>query len=236
MVLSAARPDRGLRDYNPPRVKRRLPGCVFLFMGSLFPTIGFVMAEQQRRAFADAFEVQAQIVAHEIRVHEDSEGRPMFGPVLKLRYLADGMPETGEGLLAMDVWSSQDWAEDQLKPWPVGKTVTAWVDSKNLGKAYVVREASPIPYLIVLFPMIFVALGAMLCLFPGAEGKEYKPGTPWAGRTFLIVWNAVGVAAAVHYFSQPGAVNAGGIAVFGTYLGIGLAPVAVMLQRAMCRP
>lgn len=200
-------------------------------MGSLFPAIGFVMAEQQRRAFAEAFEVPALIVAHEVRFHEDSEGHPMYGPVLKLRYLADGMPETGEGLLAMEVWSSQGWAEDQLKPWPVGKKVTAWVDPKNLGKAYVVREASPIPYLFVLFPTVFMAAGATFMLFPGGPGKVYTPGTPWAGRTFFIVWNAVGVGSAVHYFIQPGAWNAAGIALFGIHFGIGVAPVVIWLVR-----
>ena len=215
-------------------MKKIFPGCLCLLLGSAFPIIGFTMAEDQRRMFAEWIEVPAEVTGHEIRFHHDSDGDPMYGPVLKLRYLADGMPPEGEGLLVMDMWSSEGWAMDQLAPWPVGKRVTAWADPELLEKAFVVREVSIVPYVIILFPMVFVCMGAMLILFPRVEGKaQYEPGTPWAGRTFFIVWNAVGIAAAAHYFSQPGAWNVVGVSIFSVYLGIGVLPVVGMAKRAM---
>jgi hypothetical protein len=216
-------------------MKKRLPGCVFLFIGSIFPLVGGVLAEQQRRKFASWIEVPAEITGHDVRFHTDSDGDAMYGPVLKLRYLADGMPPEGEGLLAFDVSSSEGWAQDQLAAWPVGKRVTAWADPQHLEKAFVVREVSPLPYVFILMPMVFVSVGAMFLLFPGGEGKVYTPGTPWAGRTWAIVWNGAGLVCAAHYFSQPGAWNLGGIALFGIYLGIGSIPVVVMVKRALKR-
>ncbi|MCE9581820.1 MAG: DUF3592 domain-containing protein [Planctomycetes bacterium] len=214
-------------------MKKRLPGFVFLFIGSIFPLVGGFVAEDQRRKFDHWIEVPAEIIGQEVNFHTDSDGDPMYGPVLKLRYLADGMPETGDGLFAIDTMSSEEWAKDQLAAWPVGKRVTAWADPEHLEKAYVVREVSVLPYVIMLAPMVFVSFGAMFVLFPGGEGKVYTPGTPWAGRTFVIVWNTVGIACAVHYFTQPGAWNAAGIALFSIYLGIGFVPVVVMVKRAI---
>lgn len=215
-------------------MRQRLPGCFFVAIGSLFPVLGFAMAELQRRAFVEAIEVPAQIVGHEVKVHQDAEGEVMYGPVLKLRYLADGMPEFGEGMFPMDEYSSEDWAQEQLREWPVGKKVTAWASPQALDKAYVVRRASAFPYILILMPTVFVAVGVMFLLFPGGPGKTYTPGTPWAARTFWIVWNASGLAAAAHYFPQPGAFNAPGIALFGIYLGIGAIPL-LLAARAWSR-
>jgi len=212
-------------------MKRRIPGCLFFVMGSIFPVLGGMVAEQQRRMFADWIEVPAEVVGHDVTFHDDGEGGLAYGPVLTLRYLADGMPPTGQGLLTLDMASSESWAQEQLAAWPVGKRVTAWADPDNLERSYVVRVVSPLPYVIMLFPMIFVSFGFMFLLFPPGEDKVYKPGTPWAWRSFLFAWNAVGIAAAAHYFSQPGAWNAGGIALFGFYLGIGALPLAVAAAR-----
>jgi len=215
-------------------VKKRLPGCVFLFMGSLFPFIGAIAVEMQRRQFARLIEVPAEIVGQDVGFHETGDGMKTYGPVIKLRYLADGMPPAGEGIIDSDMWTPGGPAADPSRDWPVGKRVTAWADPDHLERAWLVRQVSPLPYLIILFPVIFMAFGVMFLLFPGEEGKKaYEPGTPWAWRTFLIVWNLVGIASAVHYFSQPGAWQAGGIALFGIYLGIGFLPVVLQLRRAL---
>ncbi len=204
---------------------------MFLVIGSIFPILGATMAEDQRRRLTTWMEVPAVVTAHEIRSHTDSDGDLMCEPVLKLRYMADGMPPEGEGLLAMEMSSSESWAQEQLAPFPVGKHVTAWADPENPAKAFVVREVSAMPYVVILMPMIFVCLGAMLVVFPPGEGKQYEPGTTWAGRTFLILWNAVGIASAAHYFVQPGAWNVGGVALFGIYLAVGIVPIVVMTRR-----
>lgn len=217
-------------------VKARAPGCVFLVIGSLFPLLGAWMAEDQRHKFATWVEVPAQVVAQEIREHSDSDGDPTYGPVLKLRYLADGMPAEGEGLLAIEMSSSEGWAKEQLAPFPVGARITAWADPAHPERAFVVREASVIPYVLILVPMIFVCVGAMFLLFPPGPGKVYEPGTPWAARTFWIVWNGAGIAAAAHYFSQPGSLHAGGIGVFGAYLGIGFLATGILARRALSKP
>ncbi|NUN49269.1 MAG: hypothetical protein HUU15_10625 [Candidatus Brocadiae bacterium] len=217
-------------------MKRRAPGCLFFLMGSIFPILGGTVAETQRRKFAEGIEVPAEVIGHDVTIHDDGEGGLIYGPVLTLRYLADGMPPTGQGLLALDIASSDVWAQEQLAAWPVGKRVTAWADPNDLERSYVVRVVSPLPYVIMLFPMIFVSFGFMFMLFPPGEDRVYRPGTPWAWRSFLFAWNAVGVAAAGHYFSQPGAWNAGGIALFGTYLGIGVLPVLLQAWRWVRSP
>ncbi len=113
--------------------------------------------------------------------------------------------------------------------------MTAWADPQHPEKAFVVREVSVIPYFVILAPMIFVCIGATFVLFPPGEGKVYQPGTPWAGRTFWILWNAVGVAAAIHHFIQPGAWNVGGIALFGIYLGIGGLAAGILVRRGLSK-
>ena len=78
---------------------------------------------------------------------------------------------------------------------------------------------------------LMLCIGAMLVLFPPGEGRQYEPRTPWAGRTFVILWNAVGIASAAHYFVQPGAWNVGGVALFGIYLAVGIVPIVLMTRR-----
>ena len=52
-------------------------------------------------------------------------------------------------------------------------------------------------------------------------------------RREALLLGLAGIAAAAHYFSQPGSTNAAGIALFSIYLGIGLLPVVVMVKRAL---
>jgi hypothetical protein len=232
-------------------MKRFFPGCIFLFMGSIFPIVGFSMAEESRVAMARWIQVPAEVMSHEIRFDvepeelkaeaeeekaeaEETPGEKMTRPGLRLRLLADGMPPETEGMDAVDAGFFPIWDPEDLVRYPVGSKVTVWADPQDFKKAYMEKAVSAMPYTIILMPMIFVSFGAMFLLFPPVEGKkQYEPGTPWAWRTFLFVWNAAGIAAAAHYFSQPGWMNAGGIALFSIYLGIGVLPILVMAKRAL---
>ncbi|MEK7465894.1 MAG: DUF3592 domain-containing protein [Planctomycetota bacterium] len=225
-------------------MKRFLPGGMFFFMGAIFPFVGWSMAEETRSAMKRWIEVSAQVAGHEILFEaepvqaeaelEEVTGGKASRPGLRLRYLVDGMPAEAEGLYSADLGLPTIWNPEDLAPYPVGRKLTVWTDPQDLTKAYLDRAVPAMPYVIILMPMIFVSFGAMFLLFPPVEGKkQYDPGTPWAWRTFLFIWNSAGIAAAAHYFSQPGSMNAGDIALFSIYLGIGVLPVLVMVNRAV---
>jgi hypothetical protein len=101
----------------------------------------------------------------------DSEGEPIYRPVIAYHYEIGGHRFRGERVTPLNSSGGRVWAEQRVADYRVGRTYTGWHDPANPNEAFLVRERMPIPYLF----MLIATFGSIVCGL-GIAGLRKLPG------------------------------------------------------------
>jgi|GEM_PF-1814263 len=197
-------------------------GIIFILFASIFIGVGGTMAWRQDYKIKHWKPVKAVIVSCHVERHEstDSKGHRSvnYSPEISFRYKAGTGSQDANGALPLSQSSSSAWASGICNRFKAGQEVTAWVNPENPAEGFVVRQYSFLPYIFILFPMVFVAAGILVCAGSGAsvtkpptpvmrgEWFDLKPARSIAGKKAgswfaAILWGGVGAVACGHYFA-----------------------------------
>ncbi len=182
-----------------PVSTRLLVGLMFCGISTLFIVIGVVQAWTQERRLNTFIAVPARVTATGTASHRGSKGRSYFTPAVDFRYVVDDHEHTGHAAEAIAGHHSRADAQAIADRFPVGAQVTAWRSPSDPDDAYLLREASFFPYLLILFPMLHFCAGLAALLSPWL-GRNAAPGArARATLAFALFWNGTGLLAFAHY-------------------------------------
>lgn len=141
--------------------------AIFAGFGLVLLYVGLTEMAMQRRLLVHSVPVDAVIVQSE--VHESTSNNTdrkqrrdnsttSYRADVKFRYMVDGAMHESDTIrptMIVQGHGSKAGAEEELKPFPMGATVQAWVDPKNPDRAFLVKEGWA-------GPMVFAVLGVLL--------------------------------------------------------------------------
>lgn len=233
---------------------RRLGLFVILF-ASVFVTVGCYLAWSQQHKLATWVPVSAVVESKYVTAHRSRSSNGgssvSYKPHVSYRYTVGGQEHRCDQVTPTDLSSSESWARGLTGRFRIGERVTVFHDPEDPGAAFLVREATFLPYFFVLFPMIFVVLGVSL-LFgdrrqrhrePQREGMGYRlaPEQSLAegiGRwkVYALLWWGVGLCAFGHFlWVGGGACTTFGTVVATVYFGFGLIPGVAWVRSRRLR-
>jgi hypothetical protein len=228
----------------------KLFGIIFTLFPMVFLGIGGYMAWDQDRKITHYMSVTAKVLSRTIETSTDSEGKTTYKPVVSFEFQVDGNKYTGRDIYPISMSSGHGWAQETINRFKVGSEVEAFCDPANPSSAFLLKEYSFFPYIFIMFPMIFVAIGTTILISAGASATN--PALPFsaekgwfevrprkriasrkkAGIFATVLWFGTGGAAAYHYFSSASAPY-GTLAVVATsiYCAIGLIPLGYLVYN-----
>lgn len=234
----------------------RLFGVIFLLVGSIFMSVGMKLAWSQHRKITTCRPVQAEVVSSrvDISTSTDSDGHrsTTYRPVVEYRYSVSGVSYSSDDVQPLRISAGRGWAEKIVNSCPPGGQVEAFYDPSNPDRAFLIKQYSFFPYIFMLFPMLFVAIGLGVLISAGASSSkppvpvasssdwfEAKPASRIVDRrnacmVAAVLWHGIGLPVAGHYFAvaeAPYAVEAW--VVTGIYEAIGIAPLVMATYYAM---
>ena len=185
-------------------------GIAFAVVGALFASFGATafLRTLEARSWTptDATVLRAEVVSS--RTHS-SKGRSstVYRPAIAYAYEVDGTRYEGDRFAAATFSSSNlDFARRAVEEHPAGSRATVWVDPADPTRSVFSDphgRLSPVLYLFLLFPLVFVAIGIGLVVgsFRTARvaGTPPPPGSPvlsdgrrasfLRGLLFTAFWN-----------------------------------------------
>ena len=234
----------------------KLFAAIFCAAGLLFMAIGVGAAGWQDYKIRHSAPVSATVLSTEVERHEshDSDGHDSttYKPVVRFRYEVDGRSYTGSEVFPLSQSAGYGWAQSVVQRFHDGQTVDAWYNPNAAASAFLLREYLFLPYIFILFPTLFVAIGIGVALGAGASTtkpplpipstenwNELKPTMRIADRKraawiAFLLWDTVGVLACGHYFlaARPHYETMALVAT-GIYFLIGIAPLALALYYGL---
>ncbi|MFT5239623.1 MAG: hypothetical protein ACI9OU_002755 [Candidatus Promineifilaceae bacterium] len=195
---------------------------IFSLFALVFSGVGVGMAWHQHSKIENAVTVQAEVTAKRVERREsrDSDGHTSvtYAPIVDFTYEYEGLRYSGKDVYPMSMSAGKRWAHAAIAPFSVGQEVQAFTLPNKPHKAFLVRHYSFFPYIFILFPMIFLAVGLGIGLGSGASVK--RPPLPvtrdggwfeiWPKRSLAkrlrayallsAIWYGVGAIACGHYF------------------------------------
>jgi hypothetical protein len=225
--------------------------AIFTIVPLIFVVVGAGMAWNQHRKITTYQPVPATVFGKDIERHTSQSSKggttTTYKPIVKYRYEVGGKIYEGRQVTPTDEKAGGGWAYRIISRYDAGQTTEAFVNPDNPADAFLYRHYSFMPYLIILFPMLFFAAGAYatMTIFTahaiaeperGLDGwYQLRPTTNIAQRrrTSSIVgamWQLVGIAVWGHYFrlaDQPFEKSA--LIVTPIYVALGCVPLAMAL-------
>ncbi len=225
--------------------------ALFTIVPLIFVGVGGYLAWSQHHKITTFVPVTATVLSKEVERHtsRDSDGRTStsYEPVVKYRYQVDGQTYTCDVVTPLDDSGSSRWAHELIGRYQVNEETEAYHNPKEPHEAFLAKQYSFFPYIFVLFPMLFLAVGAGVAVGTGmgrrrsepwpvsGDWYELDPTTRIAHRrqAALIVaciWHVVGILTWGHYFrvaEPPYGLDAGIFTLI--YELIGLAPVGMFI-------
>ena len=199
---------------------------LFTAVPLIFVAVGTYMAASQHQKITTWQPVQATVLSARVEQHtsRDSDGRSSttYKPVIEYRYEVDGRSYTCDKVTPLSETRSGGWARRIANRYKAGRACEAYYDPQAPAEAFLVREYSFFPYLFILFPVPFLAIGAGVHIAVGAsQGAPPEPvpcGGGWyeikptsriadrrrAALLVTVVWHGVGVLACGHFFTAAG--------------------------------
>ena len=232
---------------------QRFAGIAFAVVGALFASFGAtaLLRTFEARSWTptEATVLHAEVVRS--RTHS-SKGRSSttYRPAIAYAYEVDGTRYEGDRFAAATFSSSDlDFARRAVEEHPAGSRATVWVDPADPSRSVFSDphgRLSPVLYLFLLFPLVFVAIGIGLVVgsFRTARvaGTPPPPGPPvlsdgrrayfLRGLVFTAVWN--GFLALVFFLSRipNGRTDPALYFFFGVFGLVGLVLIAAVVRAA----
>ena len=136
-------------------------------------------------------------------------------------YHAEGKTYTSS-MVHLDSEASSDELFDQF---PIGRTVTAWINPANTSRSYLVAKPRMGGYILVLLAMI--AFSLLFAIEVVGDEHRFKLVFPTNWAPYVALWAVVGLLAAAHFAWLGGAISAGWV--FGLLLYFTLISLPVTL-------
>jgi len=187
---------------------------IFILFACVFLSVGGGLALSQQRKLRTYQPVPAQILSSRVESSGSGQKRT-YTPVVVFRYEVAGHAYEGRDVRPLKISSGHAWAQGIVGRFQAGDKTTAYCDPQNPVAAFLERHCTFFPYVFVLFPMIFVAIGtAGLCAQTKTSAPEAGMGgwftlqatSSIAGRrraalVVALVWWGVGGIAIGHFLS-----------------------------------
>jgi hypothetical protein len=197
-------------------------GIIFILFACLFIAAGIGFAATQAGKLRSYLPIPATVTGVEVQTRSGSDTMT-YAPLVHFTYRVDGAAHAAHTPFPLDTSSSGSWAYDVVGRYHAGQLVTAWYNPADPDQAFLEREVDVLPYLFILFPMLFACIG--LAGWPSA-GRAALDAAGMATRVggIAALWWLVGLLAASHFASIGGALRGLTLVAFGAYavFGIGL--------------
>lgn len=210
---------------------------VYLAVCIGFGAYGWRSVRDQERAPAEWTPVPARVVSATMKVKERHGEYHTVSYIPRLAYAYEIAGEThrGDRLYLFQRWNSEDRteADAMLARFPVGGSVTAYVDPRDPGQAVLFFDASSVPYVLCLVAAVFAALAIVALLMP-------LPGPLRAAGLLSLTlgWYALLAWAVLHWY-RVCTVGWWGWVVMGSvfciFAGLGLVPLLMTVGSLMRR-
>ena len=165
------------------------------------------------------------------------------------RYEYEGDSYQYDEVFPLGMSGGRGWAQKTVAQFKQGQPIQAFVDPENPASAYLLRQYLFFPYLLILFPMVFVSAGLGLALSAGSSPKkprtpikrgnelyEVRPQTRIRDRTRTValiafLWFGVGALSLGHYYVNAAATyQTMAYVVTGIYVLLGMVPAGSLLH------
>ena len=103
--------------------------------------------------------VRVTIDATRIDEITDSEGTPIYRPVVSYHYELNGQRYTGDRVTPLNNSGGLRWAEQRVASYRIGRTYTAYHDPAQPAESFLARERAVLPYLFIMIPVF----GLIVC-------------------------------------------------------------------------
>lgn len=198
----------------------------FAAFACIFIAVGSGLAWSQASKLNSWLPVAATITASSVEMRHGSKGGKNHAPVVTFAYQIDGREHSASTPLPLDTAGSSGWAYGIALRFKPGQSVTAYYNPREPEQAFLLREVSAFPYLFILFPMIHVCAGLAIWWFGGSPGLDARGKARRMGW-MVVLWDAVGVLAFVHYLSIGGTFELMAGLAFGIYAAVAVVPVLI---------
>ena len=186
-----ALPDES-RDADAAAVQRAASGVrtaralLFPIIG-LFVIVGLGLYAQQLRRYLTWQPVRVRITTTALASSSNQDGSLSYRPVIWYAYhrpQGDIVLATGTTILTMS--SSHAWADGLRRQFPVGDSVTAYIDPARPSSGYLIHELS-------WFPLIFVAIPLLMGVFVANALRNGQQGLALVGAEHVPILVGDGV-------------------------------------------
>lgn len=140
---------------------------------------------------------------------------------ISYRYYFDGKPHTS----SMVYLGSEGSSDDLFDRFPVGRTVTAWVDPSSPGRSYLIPTPRFLGYGLVLTALLMLSLLVGIDVVKADGGFRLEFPGNWL--PYMILWWLAGIAAVIHYASLRGPFSVGGAVFALVYFVLASLPVLI---------
>jgi hypothetical protein len=227
--------------------------AAFIVLPLIFLAVGVWLALDQHDKITSYVEVPATVVSTDIETHTstDSDGHTStsYEPVVVYRYEYGGDSHEYDEVFPLGMSGGRGWAQKTLDQFKPGQPVPAFVDPENPASAFLLKQYLFFPYLLTLFPMVFVSAGLGLALSAGSSPKkprtpikrgselyEVRPQSRIRDRTRAValiafLWFGVGALSLGHYYVNATApYQTMAYVVTGIYVLLGMVPAGSLLH------
>ena len=196
-----------------------------LIIGGIFVLGSLYQIRRQQLALTNWPTVKALVTSHDLgklqaTPNSNRPGIRAYGvswePLVTYEYEFEGQAYTSSKVIWEGEARKRSWAEGVLARYPIGNSVTAYINPSNPGQAYLERHRRFGIYAIALSAVLVVCVA--ICMH--FEMNPYVHRIP-----IMAIWYGVVIAAIVHYGMLPGRWGIGATIGMLCFLGIGVLPV-----------
>ena len=150
-------------------------GLVLVLLGAGLAYYGYGAAQAEERALENAVEIDVEIEATDIELRErdvsnddDStrETETVYRPTVSFTYEYEGQEYQSNNIYpgggTFQEYPDRSTAEAQIDDFQVGSTMTGYVDPDDPGEAFLIKESSGSPQMIMVIGGLFALMGTFL--------------------------------------------------------------------------
>lgn len=166
---------------------------VLALLPAVLAVLGVVLLFNQADKLDNWKAVQASVVNTHIDVRRGKSTR--YAPVVTYDYRVGGVRYRSSTLAPMDLTGSRAWARGVVARYTRGTRVTAWHDPDQPARAYLLRQASFVPYALILIAIAGVGIFVVVRHVPHLDRVPEAPQGGWlAPEQPLLTRYAYGIA------------------------------------------